>query len=347
MPRSPPVVPAYCLPWHVDRSSAFRKILARPLAPWLALQFIPWPEVPATQREAGCLQGADGPMVFCQIEPPPHVLQSGCSKVVWVPMWDQAGGYAQEWWNVLPRTLRVLALSRAVARRARQAGLRTLEVHYHIDEAEIAPAAWDDGISILYWNRTGLASPRFLKELCTALKADRLYFRGDVDTGVPAEAHFELSQRLGPARVHDVSGIMMRHEYLEVLQRCNVFIAPRSLEGVGLTFLEAMTAGCAVLAFDAPTMNEYISHGVNGLLMRNGDPGLGRRLAARAATLGGRRSGEVSSPPSALLDRCDSRNLCPSSELRHIGEEARKSQRLGRLEWNAKRETMAEFILDW
>ena len=57
------------------------------------------------------------------------------------------------------------------------------------------------------------------------------------------------------------------HEsYLEALSSANVFIAPRKKEGIGMTLLEAMALGQCPLVYDAPTMNEYITDNVNGLL---------------------------------------------------------------------------------
>jgi len=342
------------MPWHLTQSSAFRDILAEPVAPWLTLRFIPWSEAAAAPSDGVALCSLEEPMVFCQVPPPLDALRVAGGKVVWVAMCDQAAGYTQEWWNELPKTLRILAFSRAVSQRATQAGLQTLEVQYHIDVARLAPAVWDSSISLLYWNRTGLVSPGFLKELCAIFKIDHLYFRGDVDPGVPADAYYRLPRRLGRTRVHDVSGITTRDEYLEVLQRCNLFLAPRNLEGVGLSYLEAMAAGCAVIAFDGPTMNEYIRHGVNGLLARDAEPGLLQRLAARAAPAravsaggAGARGAEAARPACQLLDHCDRRALGHRRALRRIGDEARRSERLGFARWEAQRQAIADFILDW
>lgn len=40
-----------------------------------------------------------------------------------------------------------------------------------------------------------------------------------------------------------------------------IFIAPRDYEGIGLSFLEAMAMGKAVVGVNNPTMNEYIADG--------------------------------------------------------------------------------------
>ena len=45
------------------------------------------------------------------------------------------------------------------------------------------------------------------------------------------------------------------------------FVAPRESEGIGLSFLEAMRAGCIVFANKNATHNQYIYHGYNGFLI--------------------------------------------------------------------------------
>ncbi|RLD78564.1 MAG: hypothetical protein DRJ07_13005, partial [Bacteroidetes bacterium] len=57
-----------------------------------------------------------------------------------------------------------------------------------------------------------------------------------------------------------------KKELLTKINECSVFIVPRLYEGIGITFLEAMSLGKCVLSPDFPTMNEYIQHGYNGLL---------------------------------------------------------------------------------
>ena len=57
--------------------------------------------------------------------------------------------------------------------------------------------------------------------------------------------------------VSDVHSLMEKSAY---------YIAPRLYEGIGMSFLEAMAMGRCVIAPDTPTVNEYITNGVNGIL---------------------------------------------------------------------------------
>lgn len=51
-----------------------------------------------------------------------------------------------------------------------------------------------------------------------------------------------------------------------ILDSCVFYFAPRLEEGIGMSFLEALSRGMCVVAPDMPTMNEYIVSGYNGIL---------------------------------------------------------------------------------
>jgi glycosyltransferase involved in cell wall biosynthesis len=55
------------------------------------------------------------------------------------------------------------------------------------------------------------------------------------------------------------------------LKKSNIYLAPRKIEGIGLSFLEAMAIGMVVVAYDNGTMNEYIKHDYNGYLFDSKD----------------------------------------------------------------------------
>jgi hypothetical protein len=63
-----------------------------------------------------------------------------------------------------------------------------------------------------------------------------------------------------------------RSTYDEALREAGIYFAPRLYEGIGMSFLEAMAMGKAVVAADRPTMNEYLTHNVNGYLFDPEDP---------------------------------------------------------------------------
>lgn len=83
----------------------------------------------------------------------------------------------------------------------------------------------------------------------------------------PHDNEVELSQ-IADARLSFVDAKWMSKEvYRNTVFSNLVFVSPRLWEGIGLSFLEAMSEGCCVIAFNNPTMNEYISNRKNGILI--------------------------------------------------------------------------------
>jgi hypothetical protein len=58
-------------------------------------------------------------------------------------------------------------------------------------------------------------------------------------------------------------------QYLAILEKASVFVAPRRWEGIGLSSLEAMSRGIPVVGLASPTLNEYIENGVTGILVKD------------------------------------------------------------------------------
>ncbi len=326
-------VVAYCLDWHVNNSAAFHELFVLPLKQYAEVTLVAWdgsnlPHAPQSDVHL--------PTVFCQIAPPSDVFERvGAARVVWIPMWDNIREYDQAWWDALPRQLRVVGFSRAVVARAKRAGLPVLPLTFFADPREYAPAIWSDRIKLLYWNRVGLVGPDFLRKLCSVLDAETLLFRPDLDPRIDPARRYELPGRLGRTSVQVISPTD-REGYLAHLQSANVFLAPRPHEGVGMTFIEALASGCAVLAHNAPAMSEYISHSENGFLF-GGEAPPRRRLL-------GRLSGPRNETPFVLPLDQDWRAL-KSLDLRALGTKARESQAQGFPRWQASLAEYVRFVL--
>jgi glycosyltransferase involved in cell wall biosynthesis len=88
----------------------------------------------------------------------------------------------------------------------------------------------------------------------------------------------EVSERLDLSRVH-FTGTLPHADYVRVLQVSRVHVYLTYPFILSWSMLEAMAAGCLVLASSTPPVEEVISDGDNGLLVPFLDPAA---LAARA-----------------------------------------------------------------
>jgi glycosyltransferase involved in cell wall biosynthesis len=88
-------------------------------------------------------------------------------------------------------------------------------------------------------------------------------------------------------------GYVSEQEKHQLLQDAYSYVLPTRLEGLGLSNLEAMASGCAVISTYALGVRDYLENEENGLAVPaeesqaladaiqrlNGDPELGERLA--------------------------------------------------------------------
>ena len=159
---------------------------------------------------------------------------------VFVPMYDNEWASVWQWRRIAWSGIGVISFCQKVSDHARRCGVKNiLDVRYFPDPAEFPQAAGDP-------------------------KRVFLWERGDIGRSV-AEKLFPPSA----GYIFDVKRadeFLDRDTYLQRISRCGIVIAPRRKEGIGMVFLEAMAMGKCVVACDDATMNEYITHGENGIL---------------------------------------------------------------------------------
>jgi glycosyltransferase involved in cell wall biosynthesis len=121
--------------------------------------------------------------------------------------------------------------------------------------------------------------------------------------------HEELRALADPLGEH-VSFLGLRGDVPALLRRSDVFVFPSLWEGVGTALREAMLLGRPVVASDIPAHREFVTHGVDGLLVPPADAealatailrllrdpeeaaAIGRRAAGSAARFDIRRTTE-------------------------------------------------------
>jgi hypothetical protein len=166
----------------------------------------------------------------------------------------------------------LICLSETLHRRLEGLGIESLYSRYYPAQAE-ARATFDAGIRVFFWERTpsvGLSVRWFAQKLKAWLvRPNHIHLHLCPDPGeVPSVGQISARNLFRYASVSTSTCFGHRRDYEECLQKANVFFAPRAVEGVGMSFLEAMSLGMVVVALDSPTMNEYIQDSINGILLK-------------------------------------------------------------------------------
>jgi len=338
-----PRITAYCLSWHVTSSSAFTELLVKPLAPYADIRFSAWTGKNDIPPATGDLT------IFCQMPPTEAWLAECVTPIVWIPMAD-ALYYPP---NMAHHPMvRVVAFSNVIVHVAGELGLPVLQLRCYCDPAQFPVASFDGERVMLYWNRTGFFHRGFLLKLCHELGVNRLLFRSALDPNIQQSKFYALPDKIGAMVIETHPTLTSYDDYLALLYRANIFIAPRGVEGVGVALLEAMASGCCVIGYDNTTMNEYILHNQNGFLVyiyrRN-------RIFIRLYALYERfftqvyapyiqrRTGREVHPPklTMLQDWRQLRKL----DIAKLGAQARQSSLDGYTQWIDSIPHYAEFVL--
>lgn len=204
-------------------------------------------------------------VVMWQAKLPETEIRQIRVPITWVPMFDQSQGLAWgsgEATQVRRQGLKVIAFCKAIAENLAKHGVDVLPVRYYI-EPSATPITELSSPSVFLWQRAEIGFDQ-VKALFGHWPDVSFVVKVDPDPGTPpCEISAEDREKF---RVTEIEGFLPRDEYLELVGKCNIYVAPRSAEGIGLSFLEAMAKGMIVAAPDRPTMNEYIQHRRNGWL---------------------------------------------------------------------------------
>jgi len=198
------------------------------------------------------------------------IAQQLPERLIFVPMFDGARHLPPEAWAAF-RNARIVNFSWTLHEHLQRLGVPSLRVQYFPDPNLFEPVTDFTALRGFFWQRVQKISWPVIRSLCANQGFTRFHFHlaMDPDCGEP-----NVPDELDTSRfnVNVSHWIEDRKDLEKILSEANVYFAPRPCEGIGMSFLEAMARGQCVVAPDAPTMSEYMTHGVSGLLYDVEDP---------------------------------------------------------------------------
>jgi hypothetical protein len=173
------------------------------------------------------------------------------------------------WEMLAKRGVRVLNFSNCIHALCVNLGVRSSSVQYY-------PQPFDhpdfgEGLGVFYWERGDSIQP----DTVSALMGDSIssiHHHRAHDPGQCRSSGSKKSLPFNKTGLTSSSWFANKEEYLSCVRAKDIYIAPRIFEGIGMSFLEAMAMGKAVIAPDYPTMNEYIRDRWNGYLFDPDNP---------------------------------------------------------------------------
>lgn len=202
---------------------------------------------------------------FFQILPPSIYLKRlNCKNIVWFPMYDgEEGRHYSSYILYLDLNMKIFSFSKKLYRKLKKAGLDCYYYKYHLKP--VAPLSLNgEAKRVFFWMRTQDITWSIVKKLLGKNNIEKMIVKMSPDPNYKLD--LPSKEDIDRCNIQIVNHWLDKEEYDKLLSSCNIFIAPRRSEGIGMSFIEALSRGMCVIAPDNSTMNEYIIHGKNGLL---------------------------------------------------------------------------------
>ena len=201
-------------------------------------------------------------LVLLQIMPSLEKLKKLISfkKSVFFPMYDGIPSRNNPIWYEY-RFTQIINFSRTLHEELSKLGFSSHYIQYFPEPSQKI-GNMGDTKSVFFWQRITPINVLLIEKLLMGNSITRLHIHKALD---PAHTFMDPSPD-SKWKITYSEWFNTKEEMLQIQQKSAIYIAPRLYEGIGMSFLEAMAMGRCVIAPNNPTMNEYITNGVNGYL---------------------------------------------------------------------------------
>jgi len=248
-------------------SDFFKELLSREYSITLFFDeaFYGGPEADILAINAG---NFDAVLFWQSLPLPLSLLLLNCRNLIWIPMFDSDWNRADLAWHALAALgMKVVCFSKAIFETAQRNGVHSHVVQYFPEIP--AESVNYDAPRVFFWQRTDFLTWAQISQILAGNYIESSVLKDDPDPDhVFSEPNAPDIERFNIKILRNmkIASGGRREDYLHTLAGCNLFIAPRLREGIGLSFLEAMSMGMCVIGADKPTLSEYVTSGQEGYL---------------------------------------------------------------------------------
>jgi glycosyltransferase involved in cell wall biosynthesis len=193
---------------------------------------------------------------------PPHELVSRIKNknIIFFPMYDGSRLHDKDWWGKY-ENLKIINFSKTLHQKLIAWNFQSMYIQYFPKPETLSPGRQNE---VFFWQRLTEINIHNISELFNKNDGISIHMHRAID---PYQEFVEpTEEQMKAFSISFSQWFDTREELWDVVREKAIFIAPRDYEGIGLSFLEAMAMGKAVVALNNPTMNEYIVDGETGYL---------------------------------------------------------------------------------
>ncbi len=221
------------------------------------------------------LNSYDNFFFFQTLLPFRHLLILKNKNLMWAPMYDNLPQDSFYWKKIKYLNIKILCFSKKVEKIAIKHNCDYVKLKYFI-KPKIQNAKKKNKFSIFFWFRKDISIKDWIN-LFNQNDIKKIVYFNCPDPGVNSEM---LTKDFKKKYLIEIikKKFLKKNEYYKLLKNTDIFISPRKQEGIGMSFVEAMSLGKYVIGFNDATMNEYIINNKIGLLINSKKKSFKREL---------------------------------------------------------------------
>lgn len=187
-----------------------------------------------------------------------HLIKLRCKNVFWAPMWDgfQPLSFKKKlifsFYNI-----KILCFSKVLSDYFAKTPLKSAYWQCFLEPKKQKEYKNRGPYSFFFWQREKEINLDKIVEMLGKENISKIIYKSEIGDQISHTYDFEIEK---------LPDWVEKKEYEEKIESSDFFIAPRRAEGIGFSFLEPMSQGLPIIAYDNSTMNEYIEDGSNGYL---------------------------------------------------------------------------------
>ena len=195
----------------------------------------------------------------------PHQIMKKLSekKIMWSHMYDALNFrnffFKSIFWKQISNLgIKVLEFSNKITESIGTEEIDSLKLNYFIKPNFSSSIDQQIKLNIFFWDRGRIKIDDWL-HLFDQEEINQIVYFPQPDPGMKIVNNDNLIKN----KNYNINLIdkkfLPKSEYLSLFEKCNVFIAPRKKEGIGITIVEAISKGMFIVGYNDSTMNEYVS----------------------------------------------------------------------------------------
>ena len=190
-------------------------------------------------------------------------------NLMWAPMYDNLSFDWKYWKKIKYTNIKLLCFSKKIKLHADKLGCPNIGLKYFFRPKEIKFKNHQKALNIFFWYRKNLKLDDWIC-LFDLNKINKIIYFDSPDPGTKSETIDKIILKKYKIELIK-SPFLPKNKYIEYVKNCDVFISPRKQEGIGISFLEAISMGKYIVANNDSTMNEYITDKKIGFLIKENE----------------------------------------------------------------------------